>query len=318
MKEVFTFGRYLRQKFGESVYKVPVSLPGFTCPNIDGSVAFGGCTFCENESFSPNLTTSAKPKFTLTKTSLENPLLQTQLQALDLQYGATAKRLSKKFGAKKFLVYFQSFSNTYAPLETLRTLYEKALALNDAIGISVGTRTDCIDTRLLEYLSDLADKSEVWVEYGIQSFFDETLRRINRGHDASNIVEGLKATKKHGLNTCGHLIFGLPGETSQMMLENFDRAITLGVDSLKIHPLYVVKNTALAASVKAGTFEPISEELFLELLVECIRRLPSDVSIQRITAGVSDDSLIAPSWCGNKHTQMKHATCALAAAGFKY
>ena len=169
MKEILTAGRYYRQKYGCNVYKTPISIMGFTCPNIDGTVAKGGCTFCENESFSPNLSTKTPKKFYLNPTSVENPHLENQLLQLEAQFKQTKKRLAKKFGAKKFIVYFQSFSNTYAPIETLKALYEKALSFDDVVGLSIGTRTDCITDEILDYLAELNRDKEIWVEYGIQS-----------------------------------------------------------------------------------------------------------------------------------------------------
>lgn len=319
MKNVLTFGRYLREKFGIKVYKTPISLPGFTCPNIDGTVAIGGCTFCENESFSPNLSRAIKPKkTTISHFSSHNPFLEVQLMALEAQYKRTKTRLSKKFKAKKFLVYFQSFSNTYAPLETLKELYEKALSLDDVIGLSIGTRSDCVDERLLDYLAELSASHEIWIEFGIQSIFDETLEKINRGHDFASIENSINACKDRGLNVCGHFIFGLPGESQDMMLSGVQRAIGLGVDSFKFHPLYVVKNTAMANDIKNGKLETMSEDEFLNVLTEAILMLPERVSVQRISAGISDDSLISPQWCKIKHAQMKKAREKLSANLLNY
>lgn len=310
MKPVNTIGRYFKDKFGEKVYKVPISISGFTCPNIDGTVAKGGCTFCENESFSPNLTDRSRFKLNLHSTS--NPYLQKQLQQLQMQFEATSQILRNKFGAKKFIVYFQSFTNTYAPLETLKSLYEKALSFDDVVGLSIGTRTDCITHETLDYLvsisqRDIPDhkmKYEVWVEYGIQSFFDTTLEAINRGHDAQNIIDWIKITKEKGLKVCGHLIYGLPNETQEMMLQNNQKTIDLGVDSIKYHPLYVVKNTLLTKDFLDGKFTPISEDLYIDTVVKSILQLPENVTVQRITAGIDDNSLLAPQWCRNKHQQI--------------
>ena len=186
LKNVLTIGRYFKKKFGEKVYKVPISISGFTCPNIDGTVAKGGCSFCENDSFSPNLQ-EKKTKFKLNPNIEHNPFLENQLKQLEMQFIATKKRLENKFKAKKFIVYFQSFTNTYAPLSTLKALYEKALSFDDVIGLSIGTRTDCVTDEILDYLVELSKDKEIWIEFGIQSFFDETLIDINRGDTASNM-----------------------------------------------------------------------------------------------------------------------------------
>jgi len=316
MKNINTIGRYWKKKHGEKVYKVPISISGFTCPNIDGTVAKGGCTFCENESFSPNQVD--KSKFKLNLRSVENPHLDKQLLQLKMQFDATKERLQNKFGAKKFIVYFQSFTNTYAPLDTLKALYTKALGFDNVVGLSIGTRTDCITDETLDYLEELSKTTEVWLEYGIQSVYDETLEKINRGHDFANIEEWITKTKNRNLLVCGHLVFGLPDETQEMMLHGVKETIRLNVDSIKIHPLYVVKNTLLTNIYKKGQFEPISEELYLDTLVKAIKMIPDEISLSRVTAGISDSSLLSPQWCNDKHKQMYNVKQALLKEGLIY
>lgn len=318
MKKVFTIGRYFRKKFGEEVYKVPLSIAGFTCPNIDGTVAKGGCTFCLNESFSPNLAEKSSKKFYLHPDRAENPLLSKQLEQVRWQYDVTSKRLAAKYGVKKFIAYFQSFTNTYAPIDTLKALYEEALKQPGCVGLSIGTRSDSVSDEILDYLAELSQKYEVWVEYGIQSIYDETLEKINRGHDSANAKEWIERTKGKGLKVCGHVIFGLPDETEAMMLETVRTSLAWGIDSIKIHPLYVVKNTALAVDYMKGRFTPIDEQTYIRLVVESIKMLPGNVSVQRVTAGINDDTLLAPEWCRCKHTQMKHIRQALREAGYVY
>jgi radical SAM protein (TIGR01212 family) len=317
LENLLTIGRYFRSKFGETIYKVPVSISGFTCPNIDGTVAKGGCSFCENDSFSPNLQ-EKKPKFKLHPSNPSNPYLQQQLKQLELQFNATRQRLENKFGTKKYIVYFQSFTNTYAPIETLKALYTKALSFDNVIGLSIGTRTDCMTDEILDFIESLSKDKEIWVEYGIQSFYDETLEEINRGDSASNMREWISKTKQRGLNVCGHLIYGLPNETQEMMLETLKQTIELNVDSIKFHPLYVVKNTLLTAKYLNGKFDPISEELYIDTVVKSIKMLPKDISIQRITAGIDDDTLLAPLWCKNKHQQIQKIKKALVKEGLRY
>ncbi len=318
MREILTAGRYFRAKYGFNVYKVPISILGFTCPNIDGSVTKGGCTFCENESFSPNLTKKSTKKEYLNPNSKTNPYLQNQLLQVSSQYNQGKKVLSKKFNAKKFIVYFQSFTNTYAPFETLKALYEKALSLEDVIGLSIGTRTDCVDDRILEYLKTLSHDKEIWIEYGIQSVYDETLKKINRGHDVENMLTWIKKTKEYGLKVCAHLIFGLPNETQKMMLDSLKVAIDLKVDSLKIHPLYVTKNTALAIEYKKGNFTPITQKEYIDTLIKALSMIPNNIIIQRVTAGIDDNSLLSPAWCRVKHAQMKSIKDALKEHGMLY
>lgn len=318
-EQIFTFGQYLYRKFGVKVSKVPVSISGFTCPNIDGTVAKGGCTFCENDSFSPSLDRARPLKgFFLNLQSSDNPYLEQQLQQLEWQFNALSKKLREENGAEKFLVYFQSFTNTYAPHETLKALYEKALSFENVVGLSIGTRSDSISDETFKYLAELSKKTEIWVEFGIQSIYDETLERINRGHDSANVKKAIRKAKEHGLNVCGHLIFGLPGESKEMMLETAKEAYALGIDSVKYHPLYVVKRTALANEYARGEFEPISEELYLEVLSEALQLKPDNVSVQRISAGIDDETLIAPLWCKNKSGQLKAINDALKKVGLKY
>ena len=317
LKEVLTIGRYFKNKFGEKVYKIPISISGFTCPNIDGTKAKGGCSFCENDSFSPNLQ-EKKTKFKLNPNIEHNPFLENQLKQLEMQFIATKKRLENKFKAKKFIVYFQSFTNTYAPLSTLKALYEKALSFDDVIGLSIGTRTDCVTDEILDFLYEKSKQKEIWIEYGIQSFFQTTLDKINRADDVENMRYWIRRTKEKGLNVCGHLIYGLPDENQEMMLETFKQTIDLKVDSIKFHPLYVVKNTLLTNEFKKGRFTPISEELYIDTVVKSIINLPQNVSVQRVTAGIDDDTLLSPLWCKNKHQQMKKIRVALEEEGFIY
>lgn len=317
LKEVLTIGRYFKKKFGQKVYKIPISISGFTCPNIDGTKAKGGCSFCENDSFSPNLQ-EKKTKFKLNPNIEHNPFLENQLKQLEMQFIATKKRLENKFKAKKFIVYFQSFTNTYAPLSTLKALYEKALSFDDVIGLSIGTRTDCVTDEILDFLYEKSKQKEIWIEYGIQSFFQTTLDKINRADNIENMRYWIKRTKDKGLNVCGHLIYGLPDENQEMMLETFKQTIDLKVDSIKFHPLYVVKNTLLTNEFKKGRFTPISEELYIDTVVKSIINLPQNVSVQRVTAGIDDDTLLSPLWCKNKHQQMRNIRVKLEEKGFIY
>ena len=319
MKQIYTYGNYLKNKFGCKVYKVGINISGFTCPNIDGTVAKGGCTFCENDSFSASTDEVQELKgFHLNLDSKENPYLEKQLKQLELQFDSISKRQAKEYGAEKFLVYFQSFTNTYAPFETLKALYEKALSFDNVVGLSIGTRSDSITDETLEYLAELNKTKEIWIEFGIQSVYDETLEKINRGHSSDNVKEWILKSKEAGLHVCGHLIFGLPNETQEMMLETSAQAYEWGIDSVKYHPLYVVKRTALANEFIRGEFTPISEEEYLDVLVKSIEMKPENVSVSRVTAGIDDDSLLSPDWCRNKNTQIKNINSSLKKIGLKY
>ncbi len=317
--QVYTYGTYLKEKFGCKVSKVAISISGFTCPNIDGTVARGGCTFCENDSFSPSLDEVQPLKgFFLNLESKENPLLEKQLLQLESQFEVLSRRQAREYGTQKFIVYFQSFTNTYAPFDTLKALYDKALSFDNVVGLSIGTRSDSITDETLEYLGELAKEKEIWIEFGIQSIYDETLERINRGHDSANVKEWIIKSKEIGLHVCGHLIFGLPGEDKEMMLETAKEAYSWGIDSVKYHPLYVVKKTALANEFTRGDFTPINEEDYLEVLVKSLQMKPSHVNVQRITAGIDDSSLLGPDWCRDRNQQVRNINKALKNVGLKY
>jgi len=204
MNQIYTFGNYLKNKFGCKVYKVGINISGFTCPNIDGTVAKGGCTFCENDSFSASTGETQELKgFHLNLESTSNPNLQKQLEQLEFQFNAISKRQANEYGAKKFIVYFQSFTNTYAPFETLKALYDKALSFPNVVGLSIGTRSDSITDETLDYLAKLNKDKEIWIEFGIQSIYDETLEKINRGHTSENVKEWILKSKAKGLHVCG-------------------------------------------------------------------------------------------------------------------
>jgi len=319
VKQIYTYGNYLKNKFGCKVYKVGINISGFTCPNIDGTVAKGGCTFCENDSFSASTGEVQELKgFHLNLDSKENSFLSKQLEQLEFQFNTISKIQTNQYDAKKFLVYFQSFTNTYAPFETLKALYDKALSFENVVGLSIGTRSDSITDETLDYLAKLNQDKEIWIEFGIQSVYDETLNKINRGHSSQNVKEWILKSKSKGLHVCGHLIFGLPDESKEMMLETSKQAYEWGIDSVKYHPLYVVKKTALANEFMRGEFTPIDEQSYIDVLVKSIEMKPQNVSVQRVSAGIDDSSLLSPTWCKNKNNQLKNINIALKKVGLKY
>ncbi|MDR2151697.1 MAG: TIGR01212 family radical SAM protein [Helicobacteraceae bacterium] len=302
MRVLPTFGRYLRRRFGFAVRKIPLSIPAFTCPNIDGKYGRGGCSYCVNESFSPNLIKSS-----------ETIDLDRRLTALRTQYRATAQTF-RALGFKGFLAYFQSFSNTYAPIETLRALHDCALSQKDCIGVSVGTRADCIDEATLSYLSDLNKRTHLWVEIGAQSSHNQTLKAINRRENFETVAQTIAKLKSRDIRVCAHLIFGLPNETDEMIFQTIDRVAALNIDAIKIHPLYIVQNAAITKS----DIEPLSLERYLDLLINAIKRLPENIIYQRISAGVDNETLIAPKWCKNKNYAMSAIRKRLSQDGFIY
>ncbi|WP_285818732.1 TIGR01212 family radical SAM protein [Helicobacter bilis] len=330
---MLTVGRYFKQRFGEKVRKIPISLSGFTCPNIDGKVAKGGCIYCKNETFSPSLVMKKKQdsniesiqdtkdiaKLKMNFSLTENPLLPTQLRELETQFHYHANFHKNKYGIKKYMVYFQSFTNTYAPFDTLKALYTKALKLSDVVGMSIGTRVDCVDSKLLDFLGEFVKEGkEIWLEYGIQSIYEETLKLTNRGHTMEGVESLFKETRKRGIKVCAHLIYGLPNESIDMMIHSLQTILSYGVDSLKIHPLYVVEGTALARMYKKGEYTPISLEDYGEAIAQSLKLIPPNIVIQRVSAGAHDESLIAPKWCFDKNIQMRYLRDRLKKEGIDY
>ncbi|TLD89621.1 TIGR01212 family radical SAM protein [Helicobacter sp. MIT 03-1614] len=320
MRVMLSIGRYFKRRFGTRVRKIPISLQGFTCPNIDGSLAKGGCIYCDNESFSPSLIkldkiSEVKMNFSLT----HNPLLQKQLKQLEEQFYWHSEFHQRKFGVCKYMIYFQSYTNTYAPYSTLKALYDKALSFPNVVGLSIGTRIDCVKDEVLELLGEYVKKGkEIWLEYGIQSVYDNTLTITNRAHSITGAKEMFAKTREKGVKVCAHLIYGLPEETPQMMLHSLESVLEWGIDGIKIHPLYVVNGTRLAKLYKDGKYEPITMESFSDLIVKSLQKIPPDVVVQRISAGAHDESLLAPKWCFDKNIQMRYLRDRLKEVGIEY
>src|SRR6187399_1282538 len=226
----FAYNYYLRQRFGDRVQKISIDA-GFTCPNVDGTVALGGCVFCDNRSFSPS---RRQPKANV-------------LGQLD----EGIRRVRKRYEAEKFLAYFQPATNTYAPVSKLRPLYETALSHPQVVGLAVGTRPDCVPDDVLELLTELASQSYVSVEYGMQTMHDRSLVWMNRGHLHDATVDAMQRSRGRGFEICAHVMLGLPGETHADLLATAREVGRLGFDAVKIHNLYAVKNTPMAADVEA-------------------------------------------------------------------
>lgn len=320
MRELLTLGRYFKKTFGERVRKIPITLQGFTCPNIDGSVARGGCIYCRNESFSPSIIKLPQEKSVKMNFSLkENPILPSQLSQLKEQFFWHADFHKEKFSVSKYMIYFQSYTNTYAPLSTLKVLYDEALSLPNVVGMSVGTRLDCVNEEILDLLEGYVKKGfEIWLEYGVQSIFPQTLELINRGEDISKASEIFSNTRKRGIKVCAHLIYGLPNESREMMLESLRSVLEWGVDGLKLHPLYVVEGTQLAKMYKKGEYTPIDLQSYTQLILDSIEIIPENVVLQRISSGAHDETLLAPKWCFDKNIQMRYIRDELRGRGIEY
>jgi radical SAM protein (TIGR01212 family) len=275
-ERVNTFGQDLKRRYGARVHKLAINA-GFTCPNRDGSKGRGGCTFCNNVSFSPN--------------ARQQPDVAAQIAA-----GRAV--LARRTGARRFIAYFQAYTNTYADVLSLRQLYGAALAEPDVIGLSVGTRPDCVPEAVLDLLCGYRDQGhEVWLELGLQSAFDHTLTRVNRGHGFNEYSKAVQAARQRGLKVCTHLIVGMPGEDATHAAASLARVLDLGVDGLKLHPLHVVKGTQLANEWRRGEYLPLSLDEYLETATDLIEQTPADVVFHRLTGTASPQVLLAPDWC---------------------
>ncbi|MDZ4384325.1 MAG: TIGR01212 family radical SAM protein, partial [Nitrospirota bacterium] len=261
--------------FPFKVYKIALDA-GFTCPNRDGLVAYGGCIYCENRSFSPNSKGEKKSVAKQIETGIEF--------------------YRKNFRAERFIVYFQAYTNTYGPVNLLKELYDEALSFPEVIGLSVGTRPDCLPDEVLDLLALYSEKTHLWVEIGLQSMHNQTLLRINRGHTYEQFKDAIVRTKLRGMRICVHAILGLPGETREMMMQTAEALAGLPIDGLKIHHLYIADQTILAKHHKASPVKTLSMEEYVPLACDFLERIPPHVAIQRLTGELKGDYLIAPLW----------------------
>jgi radical SAM protein (TIGR01212 family) len=271
---------YYRELFGCRVQKISLDA-GLTCPNRDGAISTGGCIYC-NPSGSG---TGAHKK----GVSITEQLLLGK------------KTLAARYKAKKFIAYFQSFSNTYAPIDRLKGLYDEALSVEDVVGLSIGTRPDCVHESTLDLLESYARRHLIWLEYGLQSVHDSTLKLINRGHDFRCFKTTVAATqKRRGLHICTHIILGLPHEDRHKMRETAKQIATLGIDGIKIHLLYVIAGTKLEKRYRQGGYTCLGQEEYVDLACDIVERLPGNMIIQRLTGDPHPEELVAPAWALNK------------------
>ena len=277
-----SYGSFLRRHFGCRVSKVNVD-GGFTCPNRDGSRGTGGCIYCDNSSFSPKGTEALIP-------------IEEQM-ASGMAYHRT------RLNSEKFLIYFQKFTNTYAPVERLSDLYRRALAHPDVVGLSIGTRPDSITDQAIELLTDLARDRYICVELGLQSMDDAILTGINRGHTLAEYLGTVERLAGRGIDICTHLIYGFPGETRAGFLKSARLIAGLPVSSLKLHQLHVVAGTRLAELYQSGSFTPITLDEYLGGICDFLEELPPQVSIQRLYGSAPEAIRLAPNW-GLKNNQM--------------
>ena len=280
MKRYRDFNSYLRETFGERVQKISLDA-GLGCPNRDGTISSKGCIFCDRRG------------------SGTGALIDHGL-SIDEQIVKARSFFQNRYWARKFIAYFQSFTNTNAPLQKLKGLYDQALAQEDMVGLSVGTRPDCVDMDVLKLLGSYQEDYLVWIEYGLQSSHDMTLKRINRGHDVACFEKSVLMTNECGLSICAHIILGLPGEDRKMMLQTARFISNLPVHGVKIHLLYVVEGTRLAELYRKGEFRCLEREEYVDLVVDFLELLPDNMVIQRLTGDPVISELVAPSWAKEK------------------
>jgi len=280
-----SYGWYLRKRFSCRVSKVNVDA-GFTCPNRDGSRGFGGCSYCDNSSFSPGAT---QPDI-----------------SIEAQMAAGMAYHRQRLGSEKFIIYFQKFTNTYAGISHLRALYTRALAHQDVIGISIGTRPDAISLETAELLQELAEKHYVCLELGLQSMDNEILSRINRGHSFEEYLASVATLQGRGIDLCTHLIYGFPGETRESFLKTAGLIADLGINSVKLHQLHAVKGTKLANDYYSGGFVPLELNEYVAAACDFLERIPPEVTIQRLYGSAPLSIRVAPQW-DLKNNQMWYA-----------
>jgi hypothetical protein len=261
------------------VQKVTIDA-GFTCPNRDGTRGRSGCTFCNNTGFSPNTRAGAASVRDQLSKGIES-----------------ARRRGK---ANAFMAYFQAYSNTHAPVEHLRPLYDAVWDFPDVVGLSIGTRPDCVDRGKIDLISGYTDRGEVWLEYGLQSAHDESLAAVNRCHTYEEFLDAVELTRNRGIKICVHTILGLPGENREMMLETHRRLAKLPIDGIKIHLLHVMRNTLMERQYRAGEVPILNRGEYVALVCDVLERLPTNVIIQRMHADAPSDVLVAPKWCLDK------------------
>lgn len=275
----YPLSSYLKDKFGEKVYKITLDA-GFTCPNRDGSISNIGCVFCDDGgSFSK---------------------AHSRLLSISEQIEAGIKSQSERFGANKFMAYFQAFSNTYKPVSELEQIYKEAVANSQIVGISIGTRPDCVDAEKLDLIASFIPKYETWIEYGLQTVHDKSLKWMNRGHDYSAFEKAYYETKKRGIKVCAHVILGLPTETKEDMLQTAQKLAQLKIDGIKFHALCVMPNTPLEKMYNNGEVKLLTEDEYVDIVCEFIKILPKETIIHRLCGNGYSKTMIAPLWLNNK------------------
>lgn len=277
------FSDFLREKFGVKVYKITLDA-GFTCPNRDGTISYDGCVFCDDggsfsQLYSKNISITEQ-----------------------LNRGIELSR--EKYKAQKFLAYFQAYTNTYKPVEELRKIYSEALSHEDVVGINIGTRPDCVEDEKLDLIASFAQKHYTWLEFGLQSIHERSLKFINRGHDYKTFVDAVERSKKRGINVCAHVILGLPNETREDMLETAKALADLKIDGVKIHLLCVLQNTKLSKLYFQGKIPVMEEDEYVETVCDFLEYLPPTTTIHRVAGNGLKPNMLAPGWLSKKFIVM--------------
>ena len=279
------YNTYLREIFGERVQKISLDA-GLSCPNRDGTISGKGCIFCDERG------------------SGTGAMIRRGLGVHE-QIIKGRRFAARRYGARKFIAYFQSFTNTYAPVSKLKALYDEALDHEGMVGLSIGTRPDCMGEEIIDLLNSYRRDYLVWLELGLQSAHDRTLSRINRGHDVASFDHSLRMANDYGLYVCAHVILGLPGETHELMLETALFLAERPVNGVKIHLLYVVKDTPLASLYEKGEYRCLERDEYIDLVVNFLELLPPGMVIQRLTGDPIGSELVAPSWAKEKTENLK-------------
>jgi radical SAM protein (TIGR01212 family) len=275
----FAFSRFLRERFGTRVHRIAIDA-GFTCPNVDGKVAAGGCVYCDNRSFSPNRR------------------LPRQTVLAQVEHGVDL--LGRRYSAGRFLAYFQAGTNTYASVEKLKRLYDEALGHPSVVGLMIGTRPDCVPDPVLDLIQDYARDRWVCLELGLQTIHDRSLDWMNRGHHFDAFVDAMARCRGRGLDLCAHVILGLPGESHADMLATAEVCGSIGLDAVKIHNLHVVRDTPMEAMYHRGEVRMFERDEYVSVVCDFLERLPSKMVIHRLNGDAPPDYLVAPRWCAEK------------------
>ncbi|MCP4115307.1 MAG: TIGR01212 family radical SAM protein [Desulfobacteraceae bacterium] len=278
------YNGYLRSIFGQRVQKITVDT-GLGCPNRDGTIASGGCIYCNSKGSGSGLFSKGL--------------------SINEQIERGRRAMIRRYKASKFLVYFQSYTNTYTSCANMKRMYDEALSVPGMVGMAIGTRPDCVDDEKLDLIASYASEYLVWVEYGLQSVHDSTLKRINRGHDFECFKQAAAMTRERGVNVCAHVILGLPGEDRAMMLETAKVLGDLGIDGVKLHLLYVVKGTPLEEMWKRGEYRCLEQREYVDILCDFLELLPKEVIIQRVTGDPHPEELAAPAWSVERNETFK-------------